>query len=286
MSEPVASSSTSPSHSVASSSGWPTFVRRITPKGIAYVAKGSGEPLVLIHGVGMRLEAWWPQIESLSATHRVIAVDMPGHGQSEPLPKGSALPDFVAWLGSFLDEMQLDPVNLAGHSMGALIASGAVASFPEKIRRVALINGVFRRDPAAKGAVLARAASIEVDGIDIHGPLKRWFGEDAASRAARDLTERCLLTMKTDAYATAYRAFAGGDDIYADCWPSVTCPALFLTGADDPNSTPAMAEEMARLAPHGVAKVVTDHRHMVSLTAPDVVHAIMAEWLAVPEDQQ
>ena len=286
MSEPVASSLASPLHAVSSESSWPTFVRRVTARGTAYVAKGSGEPVVLIHGVGMRLEAWWPQIESLSASHRVVAVDMPGHGQTEPLPKGSALPAFVSWLEAFLTEMQLGPVNLAGHSMGALIASGAVASFPEKIRRVALVNGVFRRDPSAKAAVLARAASIEVDGIDIHGPLKRWFGEDAASVAARDLTERCLLAMKTDAYATAYRAFAGGDETYADCWPSVTCPALFLTGADDPNSTAAMAQAMAALTPKGVAKVVSDHRHMVNLTAPDVVHAIMAEWLDVAEDQQ
>ena len=62
------------------------------------LAVGAGEPLVLIHGVGLRLDAWAAQIEGLSATHRVIALDMPGHGGSAPLPMGAQLPDFVAWL--------------------------------------------------------------------------------------------------------------------------------------------------------------------------------------------
>ncbi|NSZ19267.1 alpha/beta fold hydrolase [Agrobacterium vitis] len=264
-------------------SPFPAVERRITPDGTAYVEQGSGEPLVLVHGVGMRLEAWWPQIESLSASHRVIAVDMPGHGQSLALPKGSELPDFVAWLGGFLQEMKLEPVNLAGHSMGALIAGGAVASFPQKIRRVALVNGVYRRDVSAKAAVLARAESIAADGIDIEGPLKRWFDTDAVSLAARALTEQCLRQMNVDAYATAYRAFANGDETYADCWPQVSCPALFLTGAGDPNSTAEMAQTMAGQAQQGIARIVPGHRHMVNLTAPQEVHNIMAAWLALPE---
>ena len=63
--------------------------RKKTAGGTAYHEAGSGEPVVLIHGVGMRLEAWAPQIKSLSGGHRVIAVDMPGHGGSAKLPVGS-----------------------------------------------------------------------------------------------------------------------------------------------------------------------------------------------------
>jgi (E)-2-((N-methylformamido)methylene)succinate hydrolase len=261
----------------------PIYSRRLTAAGTAYVERGQGEPLVLIHGVGMRLEAWWQQIESLSNTHRVIAVDMPGHGESAALPEGSQLPDFVGWLGGFVDEMQLGPINLAGHSMGALIAGGAAASFGNRIRRVALLNGVYRRDGAAKAAVLARAASIATQGIDIEGPLQRWFATDAVSLAARALAEQCLRQMDMNAYRTAYTAFANGDETYADHWPQVSCPALFLTGSGDPNSTPAMAEEMAALAIHGTAKVIDGHRHMVNLTAPEQVHDIMSAWLALPE---
>jgi pimeloyl-ACP methyl ester carboxylesterase len=213
----------------------------------------------------------------------VIAVDMPGHGHSACLPRGSDLTDFVGWIGTFIEELSLGRVNLAGHSMGALISGGAVATFPERIRRVALLNGVHRRDSDAKAAVLARAEAIPVSGIDIDGPVKRWFGDDEISHRAGALTRAWLTGMDPEAYATAYGAFAGGDTIYADGWSSVRCPALFLTGADDPNSTPAMAEAMAALAPNGYARIIEGHRHMVNLTAPDEVNRLLAEWLAKPE---
>jgi len=257
-------------------------MRRFTAQGTSYFEIGEGEPLVFVHGVGMRLEAWKPQIEAFSKSHRVIAVDMPGHGKSTPLPRGSELPAFVGWLGGFLDALSLGHINLAGHSMGALVAGGAVAVFPEKIKRVALLNGVHRRDPIAKAAVLARAASIEEAGIDVDGPIQRWFDNDQVSFVARSLTRTWLASMDKDAYATTYGAFAGGDGTYADAWPKVRCPVLFLTGRDDPNSTPAMAKKMAALAPRGYVRIIEGHRHMVNLTAAREVNHLLVEWLAKP----
>jgi len=251
-----------------------------TPNGSAYVETGSGEPLVLIHGVGMRLEAWAPQIAALDRTHRIIAVDMPGHGASARIARDAKLEDFVAWFGTFLSDMHLEQVNVAGHSMGALIAGGAAATFGNRIRRVALLNAVYQRDPVARDAVMARATQIDAGVIDAEGPLKRWFAEDERQSEAYRLTRLWLSEVDPEGYATAYSAFAGGDATYSDAWPRIACPALFLTGQDDFNSTPAMAEAMARAAPQGIARTVADHRHMVNLTAPDTVNEILAEWLS------
>jgi pimeloyl-ACP methyl ester carboxylesterase len=55
----------------------------------------------------------------------VIAVDMPGHGDSDPLPGTPALPDYVAWAARVVQALGLGPVSVAGHSMGALIAAWA-----------------------------------------------------------------------------------------------------------------------------------------------------------------
>ncbi|QFI68933.1 alpha/beta fold hydrolase [Sinorhizobium alkalisoli] len=257
--------------------------RRTTAGGAAYVEAGDGETLILIHGVGMRLEAWAPQIEAFAKTHRVIAVDMPGHGGSEKIPAGSTVRDFVAWFGRFLDDMRIAHANVAGHSMGALIAGGAAASFTDRIIRVAYLNGVYRRAPAAKAAVLARAAAIRTSGVDTAGPLLRWFDDDPQSERARELTRAWLEGVDPEGYAIAYGAFATGEETYADCWPSVTCPTLFLTGSQDPNSTPEMARQMASLTPNGWARIVDGHRHMVNLTAPETVNALMAEWLTCRE---
>lgn len=256
------------------------FVRQRTRGGATYFEAGRGDTLVLIHGVGMRLDAWAPQIAVLAETHRVIAVDMPGHGGSAKLPAGSTIEEFVAWFGHFLDDMEIERTNLAGHSMGAMISGGAVATFPERISRIAYLNGVHRRDPQAKEAVLARAAAIPVSGVDKEGPLRRWFGDDPNSRQARELTRGWLESVDPEGYAVAYGAFAGGDGIYADCWSTVTCPAMFLTGSGDPNSTPDMAKTMAGMATKGWVRIIEGHRHMVNLTAPDQVNALMADWLA------
>jgi pimeloyl-ACP methyl ester carboxylesterase len=256
------------------------FVRNKTSSGTAYHEAGSGEPLVLIHGVGMRLEAWTPQIAFFSATHRVIAVDMPGHGGSEKLPEGSRLEEFVAWFGRFLDDMAITAANVAGHSMGALVSGGAAATFGDRIKRVAYLNGVHRRDPEAKAAVRARAVAIPLSGVDKDGPLLRWFGDDPGSAVARELTRGWLNLVDPEGYAVAYAAFAGGDETYADRWQYVLGPALFLTGSDDPNSTPLMATQMAATAPKGWARIVEGHRHMVNLTAPDIVNSLLAEWLS------
>ena len=260
--------------------------RSRTAGGAAFVEVGTGEPLILIHGVGMRLEAWAPQIDGLAASHRVIAVDIPGHGASDALPEGSRLEDFVVWAGRLLDDLRLDRVNVAGHSMGALIAGGMAATFGARVCRVALLNGVYRRPPEAAEAVRLRAAAIARGGVDLEGPLRRWFGEPGQQDEAYRLTRTWLATVDPKGYSTAYSAFAHGDATYADAWATVTAPALFLTGRDDPNSTPEMAEAMAKAAPNGLAVVIEGHRHMVNLTAPEAVNRILADWLQLPEGGQ
>ena len=255
-------------------------LRSRTPNGAAYRDAGQGEPLVLIHGVGMRLEAWEPQIAELSRRRRVIAVDMPGHGETDKLPRGSLLPDFVRWLGVFLDDLRLGAVNLCGHSMGALIAGGAAAAFGDRIKRVALLNGVYRRTPEARAAVLARAKEIEEGHIDLRSPLARWFGDAEVGGEPYRLTRGWLASVDVEGYGTAYAAFAQGDETYADAWPRVRAPALFITGAEDPNSTPAMSRAMAAAAQAGQALVIEGHRHMINLTAPQFVNDALSAWLS------
>ena len=96
-----------------------TLPRSKTPSGAAYLERGEGdEPLVLIHGVGMRAEAWQPQIERLANEFRVIAVDLPGLGFSDALEGVPELSSYVEWFRCFLKETETGPVNVAGHSIG------------------------------------------------------------------------------------------------------------------------------------------------------------------------
>lgn len=256
-------------------------LRSRTAGGAAYAACGRGaEPLVLLHGVGLRLEAWAPQMRALSHRRWIVALDLPGHGESDPLPDGARLPDFVRWFRLALDELGCPRVSVAGHSMGALIALGAALTDPGRVRRVALLSAVYRRPEAARRAVIARAELLEAGRMDPDAPLQRWFG--ASESPARIKTRRLLQAADPEGYAAAYRAFAEGDDVYAGRLAELSCPALFLTGAEDPNSTPEMSRAMAEAAPHGRLVLVPGAGHMVGLTAPEAVNTALAAWLDAP----
>ncbi|GAA6179976.1 alpha/beta hydrolase [Shimia sp. NS0008-38b] len=242
-------------------------------------------PVVLVHGVGMQSASWDPQVQALSRQRHVIALDMPGHGGSDPLPETARLPEYIDWLRDVLEALGLERVNIAGHSMGALISGGFAVCHPHRVERVALLNGVFRRDAAAREAVITRAQRIGTGDFDLETPLKRWFGDTQSERKARDRVATWLSDVNLAGYATAYTAFAHGDATFADGYAQLRCPFLALTGADDPNSTPAMAHAMAQAAQHGRAVIIEGHRHMVNLTAPEIVNAALEEWLQTPIEE-
>ncbi|ENX34732.1 hypothetical protein F889_02021 [Acinetobacter colistiniresistens] len=244
-----------------------------------YFEQGEGEPLVLIHGVGMQAAAWYPQIDFFSKHYRVISVDMPGHGQSSKLADDAQLQDFVNWTIELIMALEVGAVNLAGHSMGSLITMGVSVTRPDLVKRMAILNGVYKRSAEAKDAVIQRAEELKTGHIDIETPLQRWFGQSEIERQAASKVKFWLQQVDMSGYATAYAAFARGDAVYADQWPKIGCPALILTGTGDPNSTAEMAIQMASQAKKGKAIVIENERHMVNLTAPDQVNSAMQAWL-------
>ncbi|MEO0390140.1 MAG: alpha/beta fold hydrolase, partial [Pseudomonadota bacterium] len=85
---------------------------------LAAVVVGDGPNHLFIHGVGLRAEAWNAQIARFAPQHRVIAVDMPGHGGSPALQTRPSLPAYTDMIAAVLAE----PAVVIGHSMGAMIA--------------------------------------------------------------------------------------------------------------------------------------------------------------------
>jgi pimeloyl-ACP methyl ester carboxylesterase len=255
----------------------PIFERKHTAHGAAYVERGGGRPLILVHGVGMRAEYWNLQIDALAPHARVYAVDIPGHGLSRAIPDGSPIPEYTAWFGRFMDDLGLKKVSFAGHSMGAMIANGVVATYPERIDRVAFLSGSGRRTPEKRKQSLVRAAAIRDRTVDQEAQLKRWYGDDYP--ALTDITRAWLAIVNWQGYATAYYAYATGDEFYCDVWPTVTCPALFLAGDRDGGTPPELIHELATATPKGKGVIIDGHGHMVPLTAPKSVTAHMLDWL-------
>ena len=91
---------------------------------VAYDRAGSGEPLVLLHGLGGSRRIWAPVIERLAAERDVVAVDLPGFGESPPLPDGvrASAANLGAAVAELCDELELRRPHLAGNSLGAWAA--------------------------------------------------------------------------------------------------------------------------------------------------------------------
>src|ERR1700744_2178433 len=94
---------------------------------VNYDRRGSGSPLVLLHGIGHRWQAWNPVLDLLAQRHEVIALDMPGFGESGPMPPdlSPSLEGSMQMLARVFDHLGSDHPHLAGHSLGGLIMSEA-----------------------------------------------------------------------------------------------------------------------------------------------------------------
>jgi len=116
---------------------------------LAYERHGAGEPLVLLHGITHRRQAWYPVLDELAQQREVILVDLPGHGQSPPFVlDGLSVKDALRRdFEGFLDDLDLDRPHIAGNSLGGLVALHAAVN--GRARSVtALSPAGFWRDEA------------------------------------------------------------------------------------------------------------------------------------------
>jgi pimeloyl-ACP methyl ester carboxylesterase len=241
---------------------------------LAAITAGDGPLVVLIHGVGLRAEAWNAQIDALSHRFRVIAVDLPGHGHSAALGPDPQMSDFTnAVVASFQGA-----ACVIGHSFGAMIALDLAIRYPARVRGVVALNAIYRRDTDARVAVMARADAL--DGRTISDPsatLDRWFG--AASLPERAACAAWLNAVDPSGYRAAYRVFAREDGPSDRGLVTLGCPALFITGEKEPNSTPTMSRQMAAHVADGQAEVIADAAHMLPMTHAPQVNSKLTQFL-------
>ena len=96
---------------------------------LAYDSAGSGPPLVLIHGLASSRRCWDLVVDDLARDFTVYAVDLPGHGDSDPIPGQAETPatEMARAVGAFLDQRDIDRAHLVGNSLGGWTALEAAA---------------------------------------------------------------------------------------------------------------------------------------------------------------
>jgi pimeloyl-ACP methyl ester carboxylesterase len=164
---------------LATSSG-----RRLHPAGAPALTRhrgGTGPPLVLVHGLGLTWRSWQPVLDALEARHDVIAIDLPGFGESPALPAGTAptptrLADAVE---SELDRLNLDAPALVGNSLGGWVALELARR--RRATRAVVISPSGLESPPERALVIALNELMRLR-ARFGAPLGRWLTAPALAR--------------------------------------------------------------------------------------------------------
>ncbi len=108
----------------------------------SYLEAGTGEPVILLHGMGTSAKFWQLSIGTLSARFRVIAPDLAGFGGSAAPPRDGTWPSYPSWLLSFMDGLGIAKANLVGHSLGGAIALRFALDHPLRVSRLVLVDSI------------------------------------------------------------------------------------------------------------------------------------------------
>ena len=107
---------------------------------VRYADRGFGDSVVLLlHGFGGDLDNWMFNLDSLAEKHRLLALDLPGHGQSVKTNVDPSLSGMATFVRKFLDGLSVSSVHVVGHSMGGAIAMQLASDSPETVKSLGLI---------------------------------------------------------------------------------------------------------------------------------------------------
>ncbi|MEK4031447.1 alpha/beta fold hydrolase [Pseudobacillus sp. FSL P4-0506] len=243
---------------------------------IRYEEKGIGEPLILIHGVGLDHTMWEKQVEGLAGHFRVIVYDMVGHGGSEHPPAPYTLSQFVEQLAGLMNYLKIEKSHVVGFSMGGMVAQAFAKKYKERLKTLTIMSAVANRTEEQRKAILSRVEEVKKTGpaSTIEPAIQRWFNEEfiEKERTIVDQIRKRLETNNPASYLAAYTLFATADE---ELWPElkqISQPTFILTGEDDIGSNPEMAKQMHKEIAHSEVFIVPGMKHMLPMEGADIVN--------------
>lgn len=236
--------------------------------------------LVLVHGAGMDHTVWHHQTRALA--HRglaAVAPDLPGHGRSPGAAPGS-IEEMAEWLLELMDALGIERADLAGHSMGSLVALEAAATAPVRVDRLVLVGtsgqmGVHPDLLAAAEEDLPLAARL-IAGWSFGG-RGRMGGHPLPGTWLRGAGIRLVEASPPGTLAAGLRACAAYPGL--DRAASVEVPSLVIAGSADRMTPPDAAGRLAGSLAAGRLEIVEGAGHLAMAEQPERVTALMRGFL-------
>lgn len=247
---------------------------------------GSGQPLVMLHGLTSNITAMQGEIDFFSRCFQVIAMDSRGHGRSDK-PAHYMLQDHIDDVIGVLDALDLPTVFLMGSSMGSYVAQGVAAQQPGRVSRLVLVTPKASGLTSSSARLLAQHAD-ELSGKSpqeiqaflgdkIFAPLPSSEEAKAALGAFIQEQTKAGLVLTPDQSLAANRALEGFD--FTAALPGVSARALIISGRYDPLNPVEEGERIAQLVPDARLEVLERSGHVPNLEEPERLHQLILDFL-------
>jgi len=262
-----------------------------TPLGrVATMQAGTGEPLVMLHGLGATKAEFMPTLAALAPKgFRMIAIDLPGFGDSDkPFPAAYDAPFFARWMTAALDALELDRAHLLGHSMGGRVALELGMRNPDRMRSLVLMTPSMAWLAERRWAAWLRLVRPE---LGIFQPAPRAIVEGIVKRVVPGASSH-FVAPALDEFLRSYLTPRGRVAFYAaarqiyledpeDFWAGLrqlSPDSLFIWGQRD-TLVPIGFQRHVRESLPAARHVVLDCGHVPQLECPGKLHGAIERFL-------
>jgi 3-oxoadipate enol-lactonase len=246
-----------------------------------------GEPLVLVHGYTGDITDWRHQFPEFSHTHRVMAMDLRGHGRSEaPRERSSyTIEQMASDVQALIDQVGFERYHLLGHSMGGAIVQEIALRRPQKLLSLTLEDTSFKfgmmADPAVEDWWKTRMALAEAGNMAELAELPPPLPPPPHMPAGRLEEAKVRLSkMSPDAFIGAWQGLVGWQGT-KDRAAAIAMPTLIIYGDLD---TPALIQGMTRLVqvlPNASVEVIPEAGHSPQQERPELFNRALRHHLEV-----
>jgi pimeloyl-ACP methyl ester carboxylesterase len=274
---------------------WPAMTRRVEVDGrqVSVIdTGGDGPPLVWIHGLGGIWQNWLLNIPAFMETHRCVALDLPGFGQSE-LPAGElSIRGFAHTVDRVCDLLEVEDPVVIGNSMGGFTGAELAVSFPTRVSKLVLVAAAglsteyLSREPllAAARAFAALTARTGLRGAPVvKRPRLRRFALQLVVRYPERLSVPLATELVAGANAPGFiRAFdALMGYSFRDKLERIEVPVLIVWGRNDMLVPVEDAEMFEHLIGDNARSVIFDDTgHLPMLERPSRFNELLAGFIA------
>ena len=256
---------------------------RKTVNGISinYEQKGSGDLIVLLHGWGSNIKLFANLIELLSRKYTVVAMDMPGFGESEEPPSAWCVDDYVQFVIDFLKDYDTKQVMLLGHSFGGrvIIRMHARESLPFEVTKVILVDSAGIMPPKSnKKSWRTRYYKLG----------KAFLSTKLMHKIAPDALENFRKKMGSADYAAASPLMRQVmvKVVNEDLEPYlhlIKCPTLLIWGVNDTATPLSDGEKMEKLIPDAGLVKLENAGHYSFLEQQFTFNRVMCSFLKIED---